>query len=599
MKTRNAKGAILGLAVLGLFWSSCASEGFSGDGATSGSAGAAGMAGEGGSCNGDCGNDGGDGGDGAGLGGDGGSRTGGPSGDAGETGDEGDGGSTAAGGTEGEGGTGNGAECEGAEDGAPCGGRLDICVDEVCAETFCGDGFVDELTGEECDDANETPHDGCETSCEPSCTPESDDCDDGDPCNGVESCGEDFACTSTEPLDCDDENPCTADSCDAVLGCRSELIDGDGDGQAPTSLGVCGTDCNDDDPAVHDGAADFCDGVDNDCDESIDEDGTATWWQDCDDDGYASLGAATRESCTKPTEATSCAGGDWVTVNPATSDDCNDGNAAIRPGATEVVGDQIDQDCNGQETCYRDADNDGVRVATTVVSTDTDCADSGEARNNEPSGNCSGNTCDCNDNNATIRPGATEVCNNVDDDCVGGVDNGLTRPTAPDNEEDNSQWFLPPANQAGGPTLPTGTTGSSSVVSPPGTVTFHAGDGIDHYTWDRSFSTWNPSYQPYWMCRVTGLRPDQTVLVRVGAWRPGGNWTATLCGSPTTMSCFSHIGQCASLGDGGTCRTSQITNPSAGSDQYGFGVSITPLNGWNSCDVDYEVECKLTESTSW
>jgi hypothetical protein len=65
------------------------------------------------------------------------------------------------------------------------------------------------------------------------------------------------------------------------------------------------------------------------------------------------------------------------------------------------------------------------------------------------------------------------------------------------------------------------------------------------------------------------------------------------------MSCFSHIGQCASLGDGGTCRTSQITNPSAGSDQYGFGVSITPLNGWNSCDVDYEVECKLTESTSW
>ncbi|MFN9905680.1 MAG: putative metal-binding motif-containing protein, partial [bacterium] len=32
---------------------------------------------------------------------------------------------------------------------------------------------------------------------------------------------------------------------------------------------------------------------------------------------------------------------------------------------------------------------------------------------------------DCDDANANRNPGLTEVCNGVDDDCVGGVDNGL------------------------------------------------------------------------------------------------------------------------------------------------------------------------------
>jgi len=35
-------------------------------------------------------------------------------------------------------------------------------------------------------------------------------------------------------------------------------------------------------------------------------------------------------------------------------------------------------------------------------------------------------TGDCNDANAMVHPGATEVCNGVDDDCAGGIDNGLT-----------------------------------------------------------------------------------------------------------------------------------------------------------------------------
>jgi hypothetical protein len=86
--------------------------------------------------------------------------------------------------------------------------------------------------------------------------------------------------------------------------------------------------------------------------------------------------------------------------------DCNDNNASIHPGATELCN-GVDDNCNGtvDEGCptCTDADADGYKAQASC-----------------------GTLVDCNDNNATIHPGATELCNGVDDNCNGTVDEGFS-----------------------------------------------------------------------------------------------------------------------------------------------------------------------------
>ncbi|MCA9490758.1 MAG: hypothetical protein KC621_12600, partial [Myxococcales bacterium] len=63
--------------------------------------------------------------------------------------------------------------------------------------------------------------------------------------------------------------------------------------------------------------------------------------------------------------------------------DCDDTNAAVHPGAAEVVANGIDDDCDGIELCYRDLDQDtnGESENATVPSTDLDCDDRFESDN--------------------------------------------------------------------------------------------------------------------------------------------------------------------------------------------------------------------------
>ncbi len=105
----------------------------------------------------------------------------------------------------------SGEQCDGASD-AACPGQ---CQPTCFCPQVCGDGFVQ--PGEQCDDGNAAAGDCCSATCQfegvgAPCA------DDGNLCNGPESCDAAARCVSGPPLDCSDGSACTQDSCDALSG---------------------------------------------------------------------------------------------------------------------------------------------------------------------------------------------------------------------------------------------------------------------------------------------------------------------------------------------------------------------------------------------
>jgi hypothetical protein len=219
---------------------------------------------------------------------------------------------------------------------------------------------------------------------------------------------------STEPGGSSDQSVAEVcdgfdNDCDGVVDNGCTHCEGEGECGAGVLEVVDGVEICSSEPGgrLDQSGVEICDGLDNDCDGETDEDFLlTTYYRDSDGDGYGDSGDFT-QACSPP--------GGYV----ADSTDCNDAAGSIHPGATEIVGDGVDQDCNGVEVCYADADDDGYRpdATTTVSSADSDCTDTQEAERTDPAG-------DCNDANASIHPGAVESCNQIDDDCDGIADLG-------------------------------------------------------------------------------------------------------------------------------------------------------------------------------
>ncbi len=180
--------------------------------------------------------------------------------------------------------------------------------------------------------------------------------------------------------------------------------DRDDDGYQPAQNG--GKDCDNEDPDIHPGALELCDGVDNNCNGVIDEIGAVdglVFYADGDEDGYG-VESDTIKACERPAAYSTEDG------------DCDPDDPTFNPGATDLCDGQ-DQDCDGVvdsdasfSSWYLDYDQDGFGdPAIEVVA----CS--------APSGHV-GNDEDCDDSQASIRPGQTDICDGADEDCDGEID---------------------------------------------------------------------------------------------------------------------------------------------------------------------------------
>ena len=243
--------------------------------------------------------------------------------------------------------------------------------------------------------------------------------------------------------DLDDDG--VGDACD-------DDIDGDDDPNEE--------DCAPLDPAFHAGAAEPCDGLDNDCDEVVDEghedadgdgvadcvdpDGDGDAWPDA-DDNCPEVSNVLQEDFDEDGQGDACDLDDDADLT-LDVEDCAPLNPAVHPKADEACNGGVDDDCDGQ-TDEPDAvgckkyfpDMDGDQWGEKDADTHCLCAPDVDGGYDVLVG------LDCDDTKDVVFPGAPELCNAHDDDCDGKTDEAYPMlGTACDGDDadecDNGAW---------------------------------------------------------------------------------------------------------------------------------------------------------------
>ena len=236
-------------------------------------------------------------------------------------------------------------------------------------------------------------------------------------------------------VDCDDTDANAYPGAAFLESTSACMLDADGDGYGDSTpsnpLVQSGQDCDDADFSTKPGGVEICDGIDNDCDNQIDDNpvGGQLYYTDADGDGIG--GTTTIQSCSATNGASSQTGdcddldpftfpgsaendsstscmrdvdadgyGDSAPTNTSVTagTDCDDMQPSISPAGTEIPADGVDQNCDGYEDCFQDSDLDGF--GSTGVTTSASLACSGLA--------IADNDDDCDDDSAQTFPGAAE-----------------------------------------------------------------------------------------------------------------------------------------------------------------------------------------------